>query len=147
MIILLIYLTQILLHEMFSYYKRKQLSSRKLIKIFLIDVYKKMLVYVFGLLSVNLVCSIFKHTVGRLRPHFFDYCKPVHPVTGVLLSNCSNLENKFEYIEDYVCSQTIVDNTRLSFFSGHATLLSFQFIYFLLYTQNNMQLRIFGLVK
>lgn len=32
-------------------------------------------------------------------------------------------------------------------FLGHATLLSYQFIYFLLYTQNNMQLRSFGLIR
>lgn len=132
---------------MFTYYKRKQLQNRKLVKIFLLDVYKKLLVYVFGLMSVNLTCNIFKYSIGRLRPHFFDSCRPIDPITGVDLSNCSNVP-RHEYIENFVCSgENIEVNLRLSFFSGHATLLSYQYIYFLLYTQNSMALRQFGLIR
>lgn len=82
------------------------------------DVYKKLLVYLFGLMSVNLVCNIFKYEIGRLRPHFFDSCKPIDPITGIDLSNCSNLASRNEYIENYICSGQIEKNLRLSFFSG-----------------------------
>lgn len=138
---------QILLHEMFTYHKRKQLQNRKLVKVFLMDVYKKWLVFVFGLMSVDLTANIFKYSVGRLRPHFFDSCRPIDPVTGLDLSNCSNVP-KYAYIENYICSgENVEANLRLSFFSGHACLLSYQYVYLLLYTQNHMQLRQFGLIR
>lgn len=106
-----------------------------------------MLVYGFGLMSVDLVCNMFKYSVGRLRPHFFDSCRPVDPVTGLDLSNCSNVP-PYKYVENYICSGSDVEtNLRLSFFSGHACLLSYGYIYFLLYTQNSMQLRQFGLIR
>lgn len=59
-------------------------------------------VFGFGAASNQLLTDIAKYTIGRLRPHFWDVCKPS--------VNCSLAINQNRYIEDFTCQG---DNARL----------------------------------
>lgn len=50
----------------------------------------------FGAAATTLTTDIAKYTIGRLRPHFFDVCKPS--------TNCSLPENQHRYIEEFWCT-------------------------------------------
>ncbi|KAL7026435.1 hypothetical protein ACKWTF_013912 [Chironomus riparius] len=62
-----------------------------------------------------------KLTVGKLRPHFIDHCKPVL-LDG---TTCADPQNFMKYILDYKCSNedattSSLREIRMSFPSGHA---------------------------
>ena len=48
--------------------------------------YRTIIVFFFGAAITQLVTEIGKYTIGRLRPHFLDLCRPEH-----LPNNCSGL--------------------------------------------------------
>ena len=70
--------------------------------------------------------SLAKFSVGRLRPHFLSICEPIINGTQKEAEFCSLPENQHLYVENYTCSITsnpsLVDEARLSFFSGHSSL-------------------------
>uniref|UniRef100_A0A183BKZ2 AcidPPc domain-containing protein n=1 Tax=Globodera pallida TaxID=36090 RepID=A0A183BKZ2_GLOPA len=75
--------------------------------------------YLIAFVANNSFTMVAKYSVGRLRPHFVDLCKP--NVTDF----CANSTNWHTYIEHYECdqnvSQEMINNARLSFFSGHSS--------------------------
>ena len=54
-----------------------------------------MLGYVFGAGSAHLITDIGKYSLGRLRPHFFDVCRPENIV-------CQDSSTP-KYVSDYEC--------------------------------------------
>lgn len=96
-------------------------------------------VFLFGILATELVTDIGKHSIGRLRPHFMDLCQPImHDGT-----NCTDTRNLNRYIEDYTCtnlkiSERRLEEMRLSFPSGHASLSMFSMTFTALYLQHRM---------
>lgn len=52
-------------------------------------------VYGFGAACSQLSTDVLKYQIGRLRPHFFNVCRPT--------VNCSLPDNMHRYIEDFVC--------------------------------------------
>lgn len=75
------------------------------------------------LMSVSGITDIGKWTVGRLRPHFIDGCKP-----DIDLSKCV----VGQYIYNFTCQQTdmeIYNDLRLSFPSGHASQSAYTMIF------------------
>lgn len=62
----------------------------------IVNVYCVIGVFAFGAACSQLITDIMKYMVGRLRPHFFEICKP-----NVI---CSNNSLQHKYIVDYVCS-------------------------------------------
>ncbi len=71
--------------------------------------------YIFGGCFDQLMIGIAKVSIGRLRPHFIDICKP-----DILIDNSCPTN---EYITDYKCTNTnnyYVRDGYMSFFSGHA---------------------------
>ena len=67
-----------------------------------------------------------KYSVGRLRPHFIDGCKPEGP--GLNLDVCKI----GEYITNFTCTTTnkkVFADLRLSFPSGHASMSAMAMIF------------------
>lgn len=62
----------------------------------LINAYCVIGVFAFGAACSQLITDIMKYMVGRLRPHFFEICKPN--------VNCSNVSFQYKYIVNYVCT-------------------------------------------
>lgn len=65
-----------------------------------------------GLFINYILYQLVKFSCGRLRPHFFDVCRPnVECTTG-------------SYVASYVCTGTdskLIKDAHLSFYSGHAS--------------------------
>ncbi|XP_061902101.1 phospholipid phosphatase 3-like [Entelurus aequoreus] len=90
--------------------------------------YKQVGVFVLGCAISQSFTDIAKVSVGRLRPHFLDVCKP--DLTTV---NCT-----LGYVTDYVCQgpEAKVQEARKSFFSGHASFSMYTMLYLVLYLQS-----------
>lgn len=94
------------------------------------NVYCRLLVWLFGAISSELITDISKVTAGRLRPHFIDVCRPIVQVDRVDLSLddfCRLESNRLQYITNYYCSgvPSRLRDTRLSFMSGHSSYSSY----------------------
>uniref|UniRef100_A0A3B4VJK6 Phospholipid phosphatase 3 n=1 Tax=Seriola dumerili TaxID=41447 RepID=A0A3B4VJK6_SERDU len=83
--------------------------------------YKQMGVFLFGCAVSQSFTDIAKVSVGRMRPHFLDVCKPDFSTI-----NCS-----LGYITNYTCAgnESDVQEARKSFFSGHASFSMFAMLY------------------
>ncbi|KAJ1347916.1 hypothetical protein KIN20_003096 [Parelaphostrongylus tenuis] len=77
-----------------------------------------------GAACMYVVINLTKVTIGRLRPHFLDVCKPKDLV-------CS----KNEYIINYQCTgdESLVLEARKSFFSGHSAISMYASTFAVLY--------------
>ncbi|XP_063242613.1 putative phosphatidate phosphatase [Bacillus rossius redtenbacheri] len=98
--------------------------------------YKVIGVFGFGVASSHLITDIVKYSIGRLRPHFFDVCRP--------LVDCNDASNKQLYIEHFQCNSTnmqLLKEMRLSFPSGHSSFSAFTMVYFAMYLQARMTWR------
>lgn len=109
---------------------RVPLCCCKLNGLFL-GIYRYFGIFIFGAAVCMSVTFIFKNVTGRMRPHFFDVCKPNWSAL-----NCSG------FVEDYECTGKDVDKileARLSFPSGHASLAVYTATYVMLYMQARVQ--------
>lgn len=95
-------------------------------------VYKAVGTYVFGAAISQSLTDIAKYSIGRLRPHFLDVCKP--DWTKI---NCTG----GAYIEDFVCTgdAALVNEARVSFYSGHSSFSMYCMLFLALYLQARMQ--------
>ncbi|XP_064476569.1 putative phosphatidate phosphatase isoform X2 [Ornithodoros turicata] len=88
--------------------------------------------FFFGACVSQLITDIAKYSIGRLRPHFFDLCKPSN-----LDLLCGN--NRHAYIEDFTCgsgaSPRLLKEVRLSFLSGHSSFSAYTMFFAVLYLQ------------
>ncbi|KAG8227351.1 hypothetical protein J437_LFUL003340 [Ladona fulva] len=88
------------------------------------EAYKAIGVFGFGAACSQTTTDIGKYIIGRLRPHFFDVCRPD--------VNCSALADPHTYIEDFTCLGTnpkLLKEVRLSFPSGHSSFSAYTMIY------------------
>ncbi|XP_067003182.2 putative phosphatidate phosphatase [Anabrus simplex] len=95
--------------------------------------YKVIGIFGFGVACSHLTTDIAKYSIGRLRPHFFDVCKPD--------VNCSNPNMQNVYIEKFTClgsDQHLLKEMRLSFPSGHSSYSAFTMVYLTMYLQARM---------
>ncbi|KAE8294557.1 Phospholipid phosphatase 3 [Larimichthys crocea] len=95
--------------------------------------YKQMGVFLFGCAVSQSFTDIAKVSVGRMRPHFLDVCKPDFSTI-----NCS-----LGYITNYTCTgeESDVQEARKSFFSGHASFSMFTMLYLAFYLQSRFTWR------
>lgn len=105
----------------------------------LIDVYKNFGVFLFGAFVTILATDIGKRTIGRLRPHFMQVCRPVR-FDG---TNCSVPANFNRYIEDYTCSNRAsteeqLRDMKLSFPSGHSSFSMYAMFFAAMYLHFTM---------
>ncbi|XP_068166550.1 phospholipid phosphatase 1-like [Antennarius striatus] len=91
-------------------------------------VYKAIGSYLFGAAANQSLTDIAKSSIGRLRPHFLAVCKPAWDHI-----NCKT----GGYIENFTCSgdKYLVDEARLSFFSGHSSFSMYCMLFLVLYIQ------------
>lgn len=99
--------------------------------------YHQLIIFAFGALSSQTLTDIAKYSIGRLRPHFIDVCRPDEAF------NCG--QNDFKYIENYVCqgkpgiSKDLMRDARLSFMSGHSSFSAYCAVYIAIYLQNRVK--------
>jgi len=105
-------------------------------------------VFAFGGLSTTLLTDLTKYTVGRPRPHFIDVCNP-----DVVFNNetCGTHESPI-YVTEYECRgneklfpdaekrDDKLKDSRLSFWSGHASLTWFAMFYTAMFLQWRLML-------
>ncbi|XP_014364634.2 putative phosphatidate phosphatase [Papilio machaon] len=87
-------------------------------------------VYTFGAACQQLTVNAAKYVIGRLRPHFFDLCRPI--------PNSSSPLNELGYIQAYTCSGASaaqLKEMRLSFPSAHASYAMYTAVFFIFYIQ------------
>jgi len=94
----------------------------------------------FGLIFTTFVTQVGKISIGRLRPYFYDVCKPTN-------FTCTD-----GYVTDYVCSSynyRMIHQARQSFPSGHSSMSVFVALFLVLHIQRRLPVypRIGFLVK
>ncbi|XP_017558232.1 phospholipid phosphatase 1 [Pygocentrus nattereri] len=94
-------------------------------------IYKSVGSFVFGAAVSQSLTDIAKYTIGRLRPHFLTVCKP----------NWGLVDCKSGYIEKFSCTgdKTLVNEGRLSFYSGHSSFSMYCMLFLALYMQSRMK--------
>ncbi|XP_041791466.1 phospholipid phosphatase 3 isoform X2 [Chelmon rostratus] len=95
--------------------------------------YKQMGVFLFGCAVSQSFTDIAKVSVGRMRPHFLDVCKP----------DFATIDCSVGYITNYTCTgdESDVQEARKSFFSGHASFSMFTMLYLAFYLQSRFTWR------
>ncbi|XP_066533535.1 phospholipid phosphatase 3 isoform X2 [Hoplias malabaricus] len=128
---LLLPLSSIVIVECYTVHYLKQGTQSFVGNPYVSALYKQVGVFIFGCAVSQSFTDIAKVSVGRLRPHFLDVCKP----SSV---NCS-----LGYITEYSCTgnKSIVQEARKSFFSGHASFSMFTMLYLAFYLQSRFTWR------
>ncbi|KAM6975999.1 phospholipid phosphatase 1 isoform 2-T2 [Tautogolabrus adspersus] len=110
----------------------KRIKSKSSFGSYLSSVYKAIGTFLFGAAMSQSLTDIAKYSIGRLRPHFLDVCKPDWKKI-----NCSS----GAYIEDFTCTgdATMVNEGRLSFYSGHSSFSMYCMLFLALYLQARLQ--------
>ncbi|XP_033981665.1 phospholipid phosphatase 1 isoform X1 [Trematomus bernacchii] len=95
-------------------------------------VYKAVGTFLFGAAMSQSLTDIAKYSIGRLRPHFLDVCRPDWNSI-----NCS----VGDYIETFTCQgdAKMVNQGRLSFYSGHSSFSMYCMLFLALYLQARLQ--------
>ncbi|XP_017284264.1 phospholipid phosphatase 3 isoform X2 [Kryptolebias marmoratus] len=95
--------------------------------------YKQIGVFLFGCAVSQSFTDIAKVSVGRMRPHFLDVCKP----------NFATIDCSLGYITNYTCTgeESDVQEARKSFFSGHASFSLYTMLYLAFYIQSRFTWR------
>ncbi|XP_043941444.1 phospholipid phosphatase 3 [Protopterus annectens] len=83
--------------------------------------------FIFGCAISQSFTDIAKVSIGRLRPHFLNVCKP----------KFSNESCSHGYVTNYTCTGPVhkVQEARKSFFSGHASFSMYAMLYLVFYLQ------------
>uniref|UniRef100_T1J1X0 Phosphatidic acid phosphatase type 2/haloperoxidase domain-containing protein n=1 Tax=Strigamia maritima TaxID=126957 RepID=T1J1X0_STRMM len=121
---------------------RHKLSAR----IYFQQVYNLFIIFTFGVLTTELICSITKIMTGRLRPYFLTVCEP----NATLLHNyCNDSLGYRQYIEENICTgnPSVYNYARSSFPSGHASASAFTMVHLVLYIEARWMWTRFKLIK
>ncbi|KAM9516830.1 phospholipid phosphatase 1-like isoform 2-T3 [Salvelinus alpinus] len=118
--------------ECLSVYLKRIKSKSSFSNMYVASVYKAIGTFVFGAAMSQSLTDIAKYSIGRLRPHFLDVCKP-----DWKLINCT----AGAYIEDFTCTGDthMVNEARLSFYSGHSSFSMYCMLFLALYIQARLQ--------
>ncbi|GBM62502.1 Putative phosphatidate phosphatase [Araneus ventricosus] len=91
-------------------------------------IYSSTSLFLFGAFIVEIGTNFIKYTLGRLRPNFIDVCQPDF--------DCSSLTNPHTFVENYTCTNPdtySVDDSRLSFPSGHSSFAIYAVLFSVIY--------------
>ncbi|XP_046871917.1 phospholipid phosphatase 1-like isoform X1 [Hypomesus transpacificus] len=97
-------------------------------------IYKAVGSFLFGAAANQSLTDIAKYSIGRLRPHFLAVCN----------LQWSSIDCKAGgYVENFTCTgdPTMVDEARVSFFSGHSSFSMYCMLVLVLYLQARLQVR------
>uniref|UniRef100_A0A8C1TPY2 Phospholipid phosphatase 1 n=1 Tax=Cyprinus carpio TaxID=7962 RepID=A0A8C1TPY2_CYPCA len=123
--------SQMIIGECLSVYLNR-VKSKSFCNSYVACIYKAIGTFLFGAAMSQSLTDIAKYSIGRLRPHFLDVCKPDWKQI-----NCTG----GAYIEDFICTgdPDMVNEGRLSFYSGHASFSMYCMLFLALYLQARMQ--------
>ncbi|XP_072310831.1 phospholipid phosphatase 1 isoform X1 [Eucyclogobius newberryi] len=112
----------------------KRLQSKSSFGSYLASIYKAVGTFIFGAAMSQSLTDIAKYSIGRLRPHFLDICKP-----DWSLIDCTT----GAYINDYTCTGDPhrVQEGRLSFYSGHSSFSMYCMLFLALYLQARLKFK------
>uniref|UniRef100_A0A182RUT8 Phosphatidic acid phosphatase type 2/haloperoxidase domain-containing protein n=1 Tax=Anopheles funestus TaxID=62324 RepID=A0A182RUT8_ANOFN len=118
------------------------------IPFWIVQSYKSVGMFGFGAAVSQLLTDVGKYTIGRLRPHFFDVCKPRMP-DG---TTCADAINQGRYVTDFTCtseksSARMLKEMRLSFPSGHSSFSMYTLVFCAIFLQARMNWRGSKLLK
>lgn len=115
------------------------------LKSWIINVTCFLLLCIYGVSITMFVTDIGKYTIGRLRPHFLDACKP-----DWSRINCTNTNGIKNYIiGDQFCTtdnRKVLKEARLSFPSGHSSSSGFGATFIIFYIQDQIAFEKWGSV-
>lgn len=101
------------------------------------NVYCVIGIFAFGACCSHLPTDVIKYTIGRLRPHFYQVCRPN--------INCDDPLSKYKYHVDFNCTNPLYMNNkrimkemRLSFPSGHSSFSMYTMLFLAIYLQHRM---------
>ncbi|KAL3868284.1 hypothetical protein ACJMK2_041111 [Sinanodonta woodiana] len=99
-------------------------------------------IFLFGFVMEQLFTEVLKNTVGRLRPNFFDVCRP----------DFSRIDCSQGYITNYTCTNdehaaSILRNSHQSFPSGHAAFSMYTAMYLIFYVQKRLNISYSHILK
>ncbi|CAG5924257.1 unnamed protein product [Menidia menidia] len=110
-----------------------RIKNQSLGKKYMSCIYKAVGSYLFGAAANQSLTDIAKYSIGRLRPNFLAVCKPVWDRI-----NCKS----GGYIENITCTREdefMVDESRLSFYSGHSSFSMYCMLFLVLYIQARLR--------
>ncbi|XP_016337154.1 phospholipid phosphatase 1 isoform X2 [Sinocyclocheilus anshuiensis] len=124
-------ISSMIIGECLSVYLNR-IKSKSFCNSYVACVYKAIGTFLFGAAMSQSLTDIAKYSIGRLRPHFLDVCKP-----DWTQNNCTG----GAYIEDFICTgdPAKVNEGRLSFYSGHSSFSMYCMLFLALYLQARMQ--------
>ncbi|CAL4096572.1 unnamed protein product, partial [Meganyctiphanes norvegica] len=96
-------------------------------------------IYWLGLTVAFMINMLIKFSIGRLRPHFIEVCKPDWSQI-----QCYTSDGKPAYVDPIPCTgeqNSKMLNSRLSFPSGHASLSMFTMLYLTIYLHVHLRMR------
>lgn len=109
------------------------------------DLYFNLVAFLFGCLVTVDLTDLAKVVVGRLRPNFLDVCKPeVDPYQLCKEKGLTSLRPGF----DFKCLEpdSVVNESRLSFPSGHSSLSLYSMIFLILFIRHSWPRYKLGLI-
>ncbi|XP_053666150.1 putative phosphatidate phosphatase [Anopheles marshallii] len=144
----------IIITELFRARAKKSPETQSLkvwntdIPFWVVQSYKSVGMFGFGAAVSQLLTDVGKYTIGRLRPHFFDVCKPRMP-DG---TTCADTINQGRYVTDFTCtseksSARMLKEMRLSFPSGHSSFSMYTLVFCAIFLQARMNWRGSKLLK
>ncbi|KAF4082609.1 hypothetical protein AMELA_G00153530 [Ameiurus melas] len=118
--------------ECVSVYLKRIKSKSSFSNSYVACIYKAIGTFLFGAAMSQSLTDIGKYSIGRLRPHFLYVCNP-----DWNLINCSS----GAYIENFSCKgdPKMVNEARLSFYSGHSSFSMYCMLFLALYLQARMR--------
>uniref|UniRef100_A0A1W7RG76 Phospholipid phosphatase 1 n=1 Tax=Agkistrodon contortrix contortrix TaxID=8713 RepID=A0A1W7RG76_AGKCO len=121
----------IIIGEALSVYHNCLHSNSFVRNSYVATIYKALGTFLFGAAVSQSLTDIAKYSIGRLRPHFVDICKP-----DWRRINCSA-----GYIANFKClgDKVKVSEGRLSFYSGHSSFSMYCMLFLALYLQARMK--------
>ncbi|KAJ8285454.1 hypothetical protein GJAV_G00026950 [Gymnothorax javanicus] len=133
-------LLSMIIGECISVYLKHIKSKSSTRNNYVVSVYKAVGSYLFGAAMNQSMTDIAKYSIGRLRPYFLAACQPmwekIDCKPGI-------------YIENITCTgeDTLVDEARLSFYSGHSSFSMYSMVFLTLYLQARLQVEWARLVR
>uniref|UniRef100_W5MVT6 Phospholipid phosphatase 1 n=1 Tax=Lepisosteus oculatus TaxID=7918 RepID=W5MVT6_LEPOC len=117
--------------EGLSVYYKRICSNSSIGNNYVACIYKAIGTFVFGAAMSQSLTDIAKYSIGRLRPHFLEVCMPVW----------KDINCQAGYIENFTCTgdATVVNEARLSFYSGHSSFSMYCMLFLALYIQARLQ--------